>query len=197
MSGIIFDPKGIALAREYQARINETRRAVIFERDPNSLDKPPYTEHYSLWEQGYPVDDPEVAAKTVWFNRVSGNFPELTKRERALYELHLQARRDYDAARFEYNPDGTRKEFAGRRIDHFYTVIATSYLLEKVDPWYTRFLCPGTDRTTFQPGYKIGAARHLGLDDGAFLGLSYAQWGEFYSAWKENEGLEHIPYADR
>lgn len=63
--------------------------------------------------------------------------------------------------------------------------------------WYQEFIAPRPiDSMTFQRGYKVGAARALGLPDDSFCGLSYARWGEFFTAWKQHTGNDHLPYEE-
>lgn len=61
--------------------------------------------------------------------------------------------------------------------------------------WYEKFIKPGRI-DTYQRGYKVGAARALGLPDNSFCGLSYALWGDFFAAWKANGHGDHLPYDD-
>lgn len=60
--------------------------------------------------------------------------------------------------------------------------------------WYDEFVKPGR-LDTYQRGYKVGAARALGLPDNSFCGLSFDRWGDFFQAWKANMEQEHIPYS--
>jgi len=63
--------------------------------------------------------------------------------------------------------------------------------------WYEEFITPReVNSMTYQRGYKVGAARYLGLPDDSFGGLNYQKWGEFFTAFKANTGEAHLPYEN-